>query len=157
MIFVDGDDYSPKYESEKNGKKNKAVAGDALLVTKRTKALDTAGREITDEFGIGRGRTTEMVLDSAEGSNDVVFSDAEIVISDGTSFDLGLDLGLLIVELLEDGFTGGRGGRRGHCGCLRAGGGSNARMGAIALNPGVELVDLRFKGRDLGAQLLGAS
>ena len=109
MIFVDGDDYSPKDESEKNGKKNKAVAGDALLLTKRTKALDTAGREITDEFGIGRGRTTEMVLDSAEGSNDVVFSDAEIVISDGTSFDLGLDLGLLIVELLEDGLTGGPG------------------------------------------------
>jgi hypothetical protein len=66
VAFEEDSDDSEERQKEDDYEGNKTVAGDALLVTERAQALDSAGGQIADQSGIGGRRALEVVTPATE-------------------------------------------------------------------------------------------
>ena len=106
-----------------------------------------------------------MIFQAAEGAEDIVFANSEVIVTIRRGFNLRRNFRFLIIELLEDWFAngGGRWARRDDSRFVGFGRGPNARLGVGRFcSPGrrfdfvAELMDLRLESRNLRFQLFGA-
>src|SRR5215468_6626891 len=69
-------DDAEEHEEEEDDEGDETVAGDAFFVAHGAEALDAAGGEIADQFGIGGGGAAKMVFQAAEQRGEIIFADA---------------------------------------------------------------------------------
>ena len=73
MTPENGDD-SEQREEQNDDQGDEAIASDALFVAQRTKSLDPARGQITDQPGIGGGRAAKLVANAADKRGQIIFA-----------------------------------------------------------------------------------
>ena len=103
-------EYSEDAQERKEQNDNEgdeAIAGDALFVTHRAKALDAAGGQITDEPGICSRRAFEMIADTTNERRQIIFADSKFVEVLRCVDPLGLRFEGIQIDLFENRFLHG--------------------------------------------------
>ena len=145
-----------KYQerSEQNHKQDdheedEAVARHAFLIAQRPQSLDPARRQVAHQLRVGRGRPPKMAPEAPQQGEQVVFSHAQLIIVLRGGACLAPPLQQVMADFLEDRLMVRRCGRRRRLGCrmtdraaVRQRSGPQTRLGLIALQARVELLDL---------------
>ena len=74
-----GDD-AQQDKKQNDDQRNEAVAGHPFLITQRTKSLDSARGQVTDQFWIGRGRASKLIAQPAQQRRQIILPDAQFIV-----------------------------------------------------------------------------
>jgi len=148
MIVHNDPQDAEQHEEQRGGKKDEAVARNALLVAHRTEAMHATGGQIGDEPRIAGGRPAEMVPEAIEECRQIVFTHAEFVELIGCGGFIGVSQWVYLFKnrLLRRLRRRGRGWfvRASDGRTVRNSGGTQARSGR-ALKLRIELLDFGFE------------
>src|SRR6185369_1282160 len=155
-------DNSEQQEKQSAREKNEPVAGHPFFISQRPQSLHSASRQVIHQPRIARGRSAKMITNPIPQRRQIIFADAELVITVrrcllGRWDRFGLDL-------FEDRFLGFWLRRRNGSGlwlfgsrrAIRESGGTQFRLRTGTLKLVIQFLDLRFQRRDLFVERAGA-
>ena len=164
MIVQENQKQAEQQQEQRGGKKNEAVARDALFVAQWPQAMHAAGGEIIHETRIRGRRAAQMIAQAMPERGQIVFAHAEFVVMiRRLGFVAGLER--LMIYFLENRFARRQRWRRVFFGrvrnrcAVRQRGGSKTRRdgrGGRALKLRVEFFDFAFERGELVVQRLCA-